>query len=171
MVNSNNLEGFNTDKFLNAIHNVETRNSSNLTIKNTESSAKGLYQITEGTRTGIYNTYFKNSMTKNEFDNNYNTDAQFQKKVASKYLEINAPLAEQLKQKYNIPIEYSQSILYFLGSGDGPKYIEDYVSTGSHKIAQQKLDERIKARNKGNLPTNMSVENYVRLKINSYYSQ
>lgn len=171
MVNSNNLEGFNTDKFLNAIHNVETRNSSNLTIKNTESSAKGLYQIIESTRQTIYNTYFKNNMTKSEFDNNYNNDAQFQKTVAAKYLEMNKPLAMELQQKYNIPQEYSQSILYFLGSGDGPKYIEDYVSTGSHKIAQQKLDERIKERNNGNLPTNMSVENYVRLKINSYYSQ
>lgn len=171
MVNSNNLEGFNTDKFLNAIHNVETRNSSNLTIKNTESSAKGLYQIIDSTRQTIYNTYFKNSMTKSEFDSNYNNDAQFQKTVAAKYLEMNKPIAVELQQKYNIPQEYSQSILYFLGAGDGPKYIEDYVSTGSHKIAQQKLDERIKARNKGNLPTNMSVENYVRLKINSYYSQ
>ena len=171
MVSSSNLEGFNTDKFLNAIHNVETKNSSDLTIKNTGSSAKGIYQILDVKRQSIYDTYFKGTMTKSEFDNNYNNDAQFQKTVASKYLEMNKPLAIELQQKYNIPQEYSQSILYFLGAGDGPKYIEDYVSTGSHKIAQQKLDERIKARNNGSLPKNMSVENYVRLKINSYYSQ
>lgn len=166
-----NLEGINTDKFLNAIHKAESNNSNDLTIKNSESSAKGLYQILEGTRTGIYNNYFKNSMTKEEFNTNYNNDGQFQRTVASKYLEMNQPLVQSLKEKYNIPQEYSQSILYFLGAGDGPKYIEDYISTGSHKIAQEKLNERIRARNKGNLPKNQTVEDYVRLKMNSYYSQ
>jgi hypothetical protein len=166
-----NLEGINTDKFLNAIHKAETNNSNDLTIKNSESSAKGLYQILEGTRTGIYNNFFKNSMTKEEFNINYNNDPQFQRTVASKYLEMNQPLVQSLQQKYNIPQEYSQSILYFLGAGDGPKYIEDYVTTGSHKIAQQKLDDRIRARNKGNLPNNQTVEKYVRTIMNSYYSQ
>lgn len=166
-----NLEGINTDKFLNAIHKAESNNSNDLTIKNSESSAKGLYQILEGTRTDIYNNYFKNSMTKEEFNTNYNNDPQFQRTVAGKYLEMNQPLVQSLQQKYNIPQEYSQSILYFLGAGDGPKYIEDYVTTGSHAIAQQKLDDRIKARNKGNLPNNQTVEKYVRTKMNSYYSQ
>lgn len=166
-----NLEGINTDKFLNAIHKAESNNSNDLTIKNSESSAKGLYQILEGTRTDIYNNYFKNSMTKEEFNTNYNNDPQFQRTVAGKYLEMNQPLVQSLQQKYNIPQEYSQSILYFLGAGDGPKYIEDYVTTGSHVIAQQKLDDRIKARNKGNLPNNQTVEKYVRTKMNSYYSQ
>ena len=170
MVNSNNLEGFNTDKFLNAIHNAESNNSKDLTIKNKESSARGPFQILKGTRNDIYNKYYKNSMTKNEFDYNYLNDFQFAKTVASKYLQMNQPLVQELQQKYSIPPEYSQSILYFLGSGDGPKYIEDYVSTGSHKIAQEKLNERIKAR-VGYLPNNQTVENYVRLKINSYYSQ
>lgn len=170
MVNSNNLEGFNTDKFLNAIHNVESNNSTNLTIKNTESSAKGLYQILEGTRTDIYNNFFKNSMTKEEFNINYNNDPQFQRTVASKYLELNQPLAQSLQQKYNIPQEYSQSILYFLGGVDGPKYIEDYITTGSHKIAQERQDKRIIKRH-GYLPKNQTVEDYVRLKTNTYYSQ
>lgn len=166
----NNLEGINTDKFLNAIHSVESNNTDNLTVKNSQSSAKGQYQIIDSTRDQIYNTYFKNQMTKNEFDNNYNNDAQFQRMVASKYLEINQPLVKSLQQKYNIPPEYSQSILYFLGSGDGPKYINDYITTGSHKIAQERLNERIKNRT-GTLPKNQTVENYVRLKMNSYYSQ
>lgn len=167
----NNLEGINTNKFLNAIHKAESNNSNDLTIKNNESSATGPFQIIEGTRNDIYNKYYKTSMTKSEFDYNYTHDFQFAKTVASKYLEINQPLVQSLQQKYNIPQEYSQSILYFLGSGDGPKYIEDYISTGSHKIAQEKLNERIKARNKGNLPKNQTVEDYVRLKMNSYYSQ
>jgi len=171
MVNSNtNLEGINTDKFLNAIHRAETNNSSDLTIKNNQSSAKGQYQILEGTRNSIYNIYFKDKMTKQEFDNNYNTDAAFQRTVASKYLELNQPLVQSLQQKYNIPQEYSQSILYFLGSGDGPKYIEDYITTGSHKIAQERQDKRIIQRH-GYLPKNQSVEDYVRIKMNSYYSQ
>lgn len=169
MVNSN-LEGINVDKFLNAIHNVESNNSSNLTIKNSQSSAKGQYQILDSTRTQIYNTYFKNTMTKSEFDNNYNTDSQFQRTVAAKYLELNQPLVSELQQKYKIPPEYSQSILYFLGAGDGPKYINDYVTTGSHKIAQERLNERITQRT-GSLPKNQTVENYVRLKMNSYYSK
>lgn len=173
MVNNTSFEGFNTDKFLNAIHRAESNNSSKLDLSNAtgESTALGPFQIIEGTRNDIYNKYYKNLMTKSEFDYNYIHDFQFAKTIASKYLEINAPLAEQLKQKYNIPIEYSQSILYMLGSGDGPKYIEDYVSTGSHKIAQQKLDDRIRSRNKGKLPTNQTVEDYVRIKTNAYYSQ
>jgi hypothetical protein len=172
VVSSNNLEGFNTDKFLNAIHKAESNNSTKLDLPNAtgESTALGPFQIINSTRSQIYNTYYKDVMTKEEFDKNYVSDFQFAKKVASKYLDINAPLVSQLQQKYNIPPEYSQSILYFLGVGDGPKYIEDYISTGSHKFAQQKLDERIIKR-KGYLPKNQTVENYVRVKINSYYSQ
>lgn len=171
MVNTNNLEGINTDKFLNAIHGNESSYSNDLTIKNPESSATGPFQIIEGTRNDIYNKYYKNSMTKSEFDYNYLNDFQFAKTVASKYLEINQPLVEDLQKKYNIPPEYSHSILYFLGSGDGPKYIEDYITTGSHEIAQQKLDNRIRARNNGNLPKNQKVRDYVNIKMNNYYGK
>lgn len=167
---SNNLGGLNTDKFLNAIHSVESSKSSNLTIKNSQSSALGPFQIIDSTREQIYNTYYKSLMTKDEFEKNYKNDFQFAKTVASKYLELNQPKVIELQQKYNIPQEYSQSILYFLGPGDGVKYIEDYVATGSHKLAQEKLNQRIKGR-VGYLPKNQSVEEYVRLKINNYYSQ
>lgn len=169
MVN-NNLEGLNTDKFLNAIHGTESHYSNNLTIKNKQSSATGPFQILKGTRTSIYNNYYKDIMSKDEFDKNYLNDFQFAKSVASKYLEMNNSKVQELKQKYNIPQEYSQSILYFLGSDDGPKYIDDYIRTGSHEIAQENLNKRITNR-LGYLPKNQTVRDYVNTKMNIYYSE
>lgn len=167
---SNNLEGINIDKFLNAIHGTESSYSNDLTIKNKNSSATGPFQITEGTRNDIYNLYYKNVMTKSEFDKNYLNDFQFAKTVASKYLEMNNPKVQELKQKYNIPEEYSQSILYFLGGGDGQKYIEDYIKTGSHEIAQENQNKRLINRH-GYLPKNQTVRDYVTTKMNIYYSK
>ena len=45
--------------------------------KGQRATATGTYQITEGTRKGIYNNHFKSAMSYAEFDRRYRTDKRF----------------------------------------------------------------------------------------------
>jgi len=74
------------ENYLNAIFGNERGELNSQTTltgpKGQRATATGSYQITEGTRKGIYNNHFKSGMSYAEFDRRYRTDKRFEKEVA-----------------------------------------------------------------------------------------
>lgn len=171
MVNSNGFEGVNSLKLISAIKGGETKSNAPLNQKSKlGGSALGLYQVVDATRKDVYNKYFKENMTKAEFDKLYLKDAQFQKIVASKVIDMYSSNAEEQNQKYNIPLEYASTLNYFLGPKGGDIYLKYYNSSGNnHSFAQQKYNEwYLQEYGKTNLNTN--IRDYVRKAMNRYYN-
>jgi hypothetical protein len=74
------------ENYLNAIFGNEGgKLNQQTTLKGPQgqrATATGTYQITEGTRKGIYNKHFKSKMTYSEFDRSYRSNPNFEKEVA-----------------------------------------------------------------------------------------
>lgn len=171
MVNNNSLEGVNHVKLVEAIKGGETKADAPLDQKSDlGGSALGLYQVVDGTRTEVYNRYYKENMTKSEFDDLYLKDAQFQKVVASKVSEMYLPKSIEQNQKYNIPIEYASTLNYFLGPKGGDIYLKYYnSSSNNHSFAQQKYDAWY-LQEYGKANPNTNIRDYVHKAMNRYYN-
>lgn len=171
MVNNNSLEGVNHVKLVEAIKGGETKADAPLNQKsNLGGSALGLYQVVDGTRTEVYNRYYKENMTKSEFDNLYLKDGQFQKVVASKVSEMYLPKSIEQNQNYNIPVEYASTLNYFLGPKGGDIYLKYYnSSSNNHSFAQQKYNDWY-LQEYGKANPNTNIRDYVHKAMNRYYN-
>lgn len=57
-----------------------------------KASASGRWQITSGTRAGIYNAFYKGQMSRQKFEELYSSDPKFEKDVARKHVESLLPV-------------------------------------------------------------------------------
>lgn len=171
MVNSNGFEGVNSLKLISAIKGEESDENTPLNQKSTlGGSALGLYQVVDATRKDVYNKYFKENMSKVDFDTLYLKDAQFQKTVASKVIDMYSSNAEEQNQKYNIPLEHASVLNYFLGPEGADAYLKFYNASGNnHEYAQEKYNEW-HLKKHGTVNKNTNVKDYVRKTMNRYYN-
>lgn len=170
----NNLEGnnINHSKIVEAIKGSESKSNSPLNLPSSlGGSALGLYQVVSDTRKQVYDTYFKNNMTKTEFDNLYLKDADFQKTVASKVSEMYYPKSQEQSQKYGVPVELASVLNYFLGTGGGDVYLKYYTGSNyNHTYAQQKYDDWYLDKY-GKSNPNTKIRDYVTASLNRYYQK
>lgn len=103
------------DLVLNTLASTErgrTGHGTNLTgPQGQKASALGIWGLTKGTRDGLYNKYFKNQMTKSDFDNEFTNNPDFERIVAKS-------LVEELLPKYG-------SLVF--GAWYYPQYAEQYI--------------------------------------------
>ena len=76
-----------------------------------KASALGIWGLTKGTRDGLYNKYFKNKMTKSDFDTQFTNDPSFERVVAKS-------LVNEFLPKYG-------SLVF--GAWYYPQYAEQYL--------------------------------------------
>lgn len=100
------------------------------------SSARGRYQITDGTRGAIYNKYYKGAMSREDFEQRYNTDPDFEYDVARTY-------TKELVDKHGIE---NFGAVWYGGEGVMNQQSWDYVpgAGAGNKMTVRQYNERYK---------------------------
>jgi hypothetical protein len=126
-----------------------------------DSTASGLYQITDGTWDGFANKKSAKDATPKE-----QLEFMFTKQLPA----IKGGAISLTKEYGNIftPEEYAH-LIHFQGLGGARVYLEALKRTGDPNKAQAILDDRIKRDNDGELPNNSTVQAYID-KVRANYS-
>jgi hypothetical protein len=134
--------------------------------KNDESSASGMYQILDGTWAKL-----TKGTPYEKYPTSMSAPASVQDAMMNKLTEENLQYADSAKSTYNVLSKVSPEVIagiyHYQGKTNADLYFNTLEQTKDYDIAQSTLNEAIKKKNKGILPTNTPIKQYLLQLINA----
>lgn len=134
--------------------------------KNKESTASGMYQILDGTWAKL-----TKGTPYEKYPTAMSAPTSVQDAMMNKLTEENLQYANSAKSNYNILAKVAPEVIagiyHYQGKANADLYFDTLEKTKNYDIAQNTLNEAIKKNNKGILPTNTPIKQYLLQLINA----